>query len=383
MGKDLKGNELGKGFGQRKNGDYYFRFTNRFNKRETIYEKKLSILKKKAKTAVSLDEVKQNISNSKITMNELFDQWINIYKKHEIKESTYVHYNSLYNRYIKSSKLGELNVSKITPLVIKEFYNKIVESGLSSTTCHMIKLIIDGMFALALTEEYIAKNKIKNIKIISKQQKKVVLPLSISEQKLVLKYSKNSYYNLYTLILNTGLRIGEALALNPNDIDFENMVLNVDKTIHYHSAKGYYDNGTKHYIGSTKSGKSRKVPLNIHAKNALLDQLEIRNKMQTFNVEEALLFVTRNGKPMSYIAIDQNLNQLIERINKKEKTNIRQISSHVLRHTFATRCYEAGIPLIVIQNYLGHSDINITASIYVDSDSNSTDMIKNIENIND
>lgn len=187
-------------------------------------------------------------------------------------------------------------------------------------------------------------------------------------------------------MLNTGLRINEALAITVEDIDFEKSLLNVSKCLHYYNHKGTYSNGEKFYIGSTKGNRTRKVPLNEVAKKAIFKQLELRGVIKNHrlsNIVGNLLFTTKSGAPMVHSTVDKNLCRIVKKINMTEKIKIKSISSHVLRHTFATRCYEAGIPLIVVQKYLGHSNINITTSIYIDSNSEDSSVIKLIEKMSE
>lgn len=80
--------------------------------------------------------------------------------------------------------------------------------------------------------------------------------------------------------MNTGLRINEALALTVKDIEFNKLLLNVNKCLHYYSHKDTYSNSEKFYVGSVKGNKSRKISLNDTAKEVLLKQLELRKNSE-------------------------------------------------------------------------------------------------------
>lgn len=103
---------------------------------------------------------------------------------------------------------------------------------------------------------------------------------------------------------------------------------------------------------------------------------------------ENLVFVVRNGKPMEEHIFRVALNWIENSINKERKkiateTNtsyqpIPHFYPHALRHTFATRCFEAGIDAKVVQEYLGHSTISITLDLYthVTNEKSRTEMNK-------
>lgn len=397
MGKDLKGNKLGVGFGQRKDGIYYYRFTNRFDERVTIYNKKLSQLRKEAKILESKNTMSMNSSNTKITVNELFDLWIDIFKKNDLKESTIANYKTTYNNYVRDSFLGNYKVYKVTPLIVKKLYNELVEKY-SQTICGAIRSILIGMFDLAVLECYIFRNDLPKLKITSKKKKKVVKALTLEEQRIFLEYSKYTFhYNLYVLVLNTGLRVGEALALEFDDIDLKRRIIYVRKNLQY-QRKGTFANGTKYKFDTPKNGQERVVPINDNAYKAICDQYDQllliksnklhwrQKKYQPFKGFENLVFINRTGTPIQQSWISNNIRNIVEKINKDDQSiNMRRFNLHVLRHTFATRCVEYNIPLNVVSDYLGHSDIKLTAHTYVDSnvyDYNTICAIDNIYNNN-
>ena len=80
-----------------------------------------------------------------------------------------------------------------------------------------------------------------------------------------------------------------------------------------------------------------------------------------------LLFVTPYNTPMPNQTLNATLASAREQINFQldEKDYLLPVSVHRLRHTFATRCFEAGIPMVVISRYLGHANVTITEQIYV------------------
>lgn len=114
MGKDLNGNELGQGIAQRKSGIYEMRFVNKFGKRISISGKDLPSLMEKYRTYI-LEEYKYGILEDRITLNDWFDKWLDIYKS-TTKVGTQTLYSHTYNNFIRN-KLGNKQLTDITPLL--------------------------------------------------------------------------------------------------------------------------------------------------------------------------------------------------------------------------------------------------------------------------
>lgn len=395
MGKDLKGNELGKGFGQRKNGLYFYRFTDRFGNRSSpIYNSDIRQLRQTAKLLTSQDALHMSSSDPKITLNQLFDSWINIYVKNDLKESTRNNYKSTYNSHIKDSFLGEMPVHKITVLKVKKFFNDIVEQNYSQSICGTIRSIIVSVLDLAVLENIIFRNDVAKLKIKSKKPVKVVKALTVEEEIMFLQEAKYTYhYNLYVLLFNTGIRIGEAAALKISDVDFEKRLLYIDKTL-YCNPKGSSKDGTRFQVTTPKNGKSRVVPLNNSAMTAIKDQLfqldlikadKLHSHAKAYQAVQGYednLFIAATGSPLRQSLLTKNVRLIVERINDKYgKGTMRDFGLHVFRHTFATRCVENNIDLNAVKNYLGHKDIKLTASTYVNSNNNDYNVIMAIDNI--
>lgn len=386
MGKDLNGEELGKGFSQRKDGRYNFRYVDRFGKRQTIYNAKLTVLKKMAKTVCAKDVLHLNTKSDDMTMNELFDNTINIYKKGELKESTLDTYRATYLRYVFDIGLGSMRVTSVTPLTVKKFFNEL-SVNYSQSICGNTRAVFLAMFDLAVLEGIVPNNFIRSLKILSKLKSKDVKSLSTEDELLFKEYCQYSYFsNLYLLILNTGLRIGEAAGLTLDCIDLKNKRIHVEKALQYKKSKGTWDNGLKYKYESPKGGHSRIVPLNMTSCNIIKSQLEMLefikdNKLQTNNKPfkeikgfEDLLFLSRSGTPIHQSMVNSDIHTIVREIHKECRKTIKPFGVHVLRHTFATRCIEMEVKPNVLQAMLGHKNITTTMGIYVDTEPTNQDV---------
>ena len=184
----------------------------------------------------------------------------------------------------------------------------------------------------------------------------------------------------YRVALGTGLRSGELRGLTWSDIDFRKREISINKTLVY-----IKDMETKKYVFKYQTPKTknsiRTIPMQESVYKALKRQKIQLKEMQLMceewkNLEgfEHLVFLGKNGKPISERAfqvtldgIEKAINKERECIAKKNKTSFEPIPHfypHALRHTFATRCFEAGIEAKVVQGFLGHYSIAITLDLY-------------------
>ena len=164
-----------------------------------------------------------------------------------------------------------------------------------------------------------------------------------------------SYENQYRFILQTGLRVGELIGLRWQDIDFANRKITIQRTMEYRASTGAWIEGPP----KTKSGY-REIPLTDEAAK-LLERQRIKNDRIENIVPQWMdtVFLCRNGTPVKNSTYDTALYKISER------TGLPHFSMHVLRHTFATRCIEAGMRPKTLQMLLGHSNIGITMNLYV------------------
>lgn len=375
MGKDLNGKELGEGLSQRKDGRYCARYTDRWGKRHTLYDKSLPKLKNKFKHETALNELKKNTKGS-LTLDEVFDDWINIFKVNTIKESTRELYKRTYRLYIHN-ELGSTPINKITITRIKKFY--LANSNRAQTICNCIKAVLKGVFRYAKLEEYIKQSPVEYISIEGVRTNKKIIALTIEQEKTFLRYCDDLslYSNIFKLMLNTGLRVSEACGITLDKIDLENGLLYIDRQMIYRDYK-LQPGQERFYFSKTKSKKSERIiPLNESAIEIIKDQLKLRDMIKKnyfqkncrkFSTKEEfkdLLFFKRAGNPLNGSFLNEQLIAIQNYIREKEDPDYPRFGCHTLRHTFGTRLYEMNVDPLIIQGYLGHKDVKTTLNTYV------------------
>lgn len=370
MGKDLYGRELGPGFGQRKNGQYYARFENRFGTRQTIYSVDLQELRDKYNTAVYENKKNMNVVNDGTTLDDFFELWIKVYKYKLIRENTRQGYKKVYRKHI-SDVLGKRTLLEITSLMIRALLNNLDKQGYAYETKNRVRVMLLDMFDKALMDNYVNRNPVKGIKLI-RDEKKEIRVLTKEEQIAFFECAAGTfYYNLFVTAVETGLRPGELYALTPEDVDFEKREIRVNKTLVYQQFEG--DKGKTYHLGPPKTRSSiRLVPITGRCEEALRRQMKQRqiilNKPNITPIKgfENLLFLSTLGTPLNATTYSDAIGRIVDTINlmRDPLEQMEKFSGHCFRHTFATRCFEAGISPKTVQAYMGHASLQMTMDLY-------------------
>lgn len=294
---------------------------------------------------------------SDIRFSEVLELWLST-NKIRTKVSTENKYKYMIDLHIKP-ELGNYKVSCLTTTLINDFLQHKLENGsktneaLSPSYVRTLAIIIESSLKFAVNENFCEplKNKI-NKPVIPKTE---LIVLSIEEQK---KYENklklnNSPISLGILIaLHTGMRIGEICALQWKNVDLTNDLIYVKYTVS-RVKNSEKNKKTTLIIDTPKTNSSNRViPISSALKPFLEDAF--RYKKSEFVVSEKEDFIgTRT--------FDYKYRKLIS------DTGLMLVSFHALRHTFATRCIEAGMDVKTLSEILGHASATTTLNIYVHS----------------
>lgn len=356
MGKNLKGKELGIGISQRKDGLYTARFTDKLGNRRQKYFKKLQECRQWMADAQFQDEHGNISAFDDMTVSAWFEYWIDNFKAGNVKTKTLQNYKERF-KYNIAECIGNMLLSDVRPLHCQNVLNHMSESGYCTSTIELTRITMYSLFEYAAENELLVKNPVsKNVKCIGGKEPKAERVLTVDEQRTFLNATKGkSNYNQYAFVLQTGLRAGELAALKWTDIDFEKGIIHITRTVDYRTATGEWETRSP----KSKSGL-RDIPLSDEAICILNNQ---RQKMQSLNIipmeYHDFVFLSKNGNLIRNSAYNKDLQMICKR------TGLAHFSMHTLRHTFATRCAEAGMQPKTLQSILGHSNISVTMDIYV------------------
>lgn len=365
MGKDLKGKELGVGILQRKDGIYQARFTDRWGKRRSFYDKDFEKLKRKFDMEVAQNELKLNVCCD-MTLDLWFERWMEVYKEKSIRPNTKLQYVHVYQKNI-APYLGERKINSLVKSDIQKVIDLADDAGYKYERQSKIKIILKDMLQRAVEDKLVINNPVSGIKLRAEKEESAH-SLTVEDQITFFEYARNTFYeNLFRVAVNTGLRPGELFALTVDDVDFEKSVINVTKTLVYQK---YLDDEHKEFhIEPPKTKQSnRTVPMNSMCQEYMKRQVELKKIVANKRPKEQndYLFVTKFNTPLNSVIYSDAIKAVIRQINLMRPLDdqFEVFSGHTLRHTFATRCFEAGIEPKVVQGYLGHASLKMTMDLY-------------------
>ncbi|MDE7022214.1 MAG: site-specific integrase, partial [Lachnospiraceae bacterium] len=346
MGKDCNGKELGKGIRQTKSGRYEARYIDRFGKRKSIYGTSKIEVRNKLQTVLKENAEKGTVKR-RMTVRQWYKEWMNVYKLPVIRPNTRRHYEHIFDTLILP-EMGNMYVDEVRQIHVKNLINLLDAKGYLWETQNKVRILILDLFNIAIENDFALKNPSKGIRL-AKNKPNDRIVLSVEEQEDFLRCAAGTFYeNLFLTAINTGLRPGEICALEEADLDFGNHVISVRKTLLYQKLNG--DEGKEFHIGPPKTESSiRTVPMNEVCEDALKKQMRLKQILSKKYVQtgefQNLLFVTKFNTPICSVVLNDAIKRIVNEINlqRDEIELFPAFSAHTFRHTFATRCIEAGI----------------------------------------
>jgi integrase len=319
------------------------------------------------------------------TVKEYGDEWLETYGKTHLKESTYQEYKAVLEKHIYPA-FGRIPFTKLSREAIKRLIAEKVAAGFSRSTVRNIIAPLREMYNHAIDDGAASFNPASRVGRFNRRRgdNTKIDPLTKDELQTFLKTAKAQvpdYYPLFLCAATTGMREGELIALKPIDVDFAGRFIHVQRNI------------SRGNVTTPKNGKTRRVDMSLQLTN-VLDELVAKKKAAALRREmekppeerrkpedviaevmEDSLFTTPEilpkatkrrspeKKPRGGTRLDpSNLRKVFW--STLTKAELRRVRFHDLRHTFASLLIQQGESLAYIKDQLGHHSIQITVDTY-------------------
>ena len=320
----------------------------------------------------------------KIIFNDYIEYWLKEYKWNKIEPSSYTRLYRVYECQIKNT-VGKMRIGDVTT---KDIQNLIDSHANPSSKC-VKPLALSGLkrimqflrpcLNMAVHEGIIYKNPCDNVILpkescvqtntrkqfsLSDDEINDIRKIALSKYKTTNEYASRDAF-IILLIINLGLRVGEALALCWSDIDLDNNLVYINKTIQSNIINFNNEHGSNTTYNRLK--KSAKT-------NSGVRVLQL-NESVGFYLRELQEYDKRNKISSDYICCTnvgtlntaRNLQRSLDRLIKKTDIKDKRVTLHTLRHTFGSTLLRRGINIEVVSKLMGHANINITYNKYIHS----------------
>ncbi|MFI9062642.1 tyrosine-type recombinase/integrase [Streptomyces sp. NPDC053429] len=307
--------------------------------------------------------------------------WLEAVAVHQLRENTHTRYTACVNQYLAPG-LGKKKLAKLTAKDVRTWLNQVrttcqccarsIDAGrdqprccaagvccskrLSPLTLAYIHSVLKSALEHAVREEEITRNVARNVRTGTPRPRRFE-PLTADEARQFLTAARNDrLFVLYELALRTGLRKGELLGLQWEDLDLSAGTASIRRTLQRTQAGGLTTLPTK-----TRASE-RRIALPKECLRSLRQHRERQEKERKAAAEgwqdSGLVFTTLAGGPVDPANLTRRFRALLA------QGGLRRIRFHDLRHSTATLLLEQGVELVVIKELLGHAHIGVTATVY-------------------
>ena len=387
--KDLRGRSLRKGEVQRSSDKrYMYTYTDPMGRRKFIYANDLAELREKEAKLMKdqLDGLDLYVAG-KASVNDTFDRYMST--KYNLRESTKSSYLYTYDHYVRDS-FGKKRIADIKYSDVLQFYYYLLnEVKISLGTLDTVHCLLHPTFQLAVRDEIIRNNPTDGVmKEISRESGKnrgIRHALTVEQQRAFMEYIANHpiYYHwwpMFTVLLGTGCRIGEALGLRWQDLDYDKRTISINHSLSYYQKPESNKSVLRISKPKTEAG-IRTIPMLDIVKDAfeMLYEEQLENGFNESEIDgmSGFIFCNRFGTVPNPQTVNHTIKRIANSYNadevvraKKERRDpiiLPNFSCHHLRHTFCTRLCENETNLKVIQSIMGHRNIETTMDIYAEA----------------
>lgn len=309
-------------------------------------------------------------TNRVIPFNNWCNKYIEKYKEGKISDSTLSGMKYRCEKYIKPY-FKDCQVSSIRPIDIQSFFDSTEIKDKSSAVKSKLRFFLNSLFVAAVDNDICFKNPVKNIVLPSYEKVIVKHVYTAEQQRMILDYIKaHDCRKEIAILLKTGIRRGELLALEWKDIDLEKQILTINKAVK--------DTPGAPFIGSPKTKAGiRMIPFDKELKEIIESMPRIvkftrRNsegKKEKFEITPDLVVPGKYSELLSphnwHRRMYLPLLSKISAFYQEQGIVVPILSPHEMRHSFGTTLYDNGVDLRTIQKIMGHANLDITSNLYV------------------
>jgi integrase len=294
----------------------------------------------------------EGLISGNMTVNAWYAQWMELYKKPKnLTEKSLKVYDEKYNNHIRPY-IGNQKIKDVKEAHLQRIMNQ--QSGKSDSHAKKVRMVLQEIFRRARINRIIVSDPSEFLELpnTSKGRRRSVTE---EERSAILEVAKGHPAGLWiSTLLYTGMRPGESATLTWADVDFDS------DEIRIHTAK---ESGSRNIKDPKTKAGIRTLP---HIPDAIRPGLlEAAKGKKKFD----LVFPTSTGTMMNDSAMRRrwlSFKKSIEEHTGEEVAD--DLVPYCLRHTFATDCAKAGVPVDTVRWLMGHEDISLTANIYQDAD---------------
>jgi len=312
------------------------------------------------------------------TLEEYMIKWFNAYKKGEGALKTQSMYRNCINKHINPA-LGKRRVKEITSTDCQELIKSITSS---KSLAHKVRITLNQIFKAAVADKIIDFNPVGNTKIVAPDKPKREF-LSDDQRELLLEVLQgHRIYPLIYTMLYTGMRQGEALALTWTDVDIENKIICVTKAMEYENSKPRVkppktENGirdipmSEDLVNFLQERKKKIKSIYVFPGHAggLMGLTELNRIWRSAKKRIKNWFIGREKtieKQLKKATEPEIIKELEERLKEAQSftdDHYFNLTARLLRHTFCTALYDAGIDELTAAKIMGH-DVGTMRKIY-------------------
>ncbi len=324
-------------------------------KRRTIYADTRKKAAEKLAKALSQRADGIVVDDQNLSFGDYLDLWLSDCVRGTVRESTFSRDKYLVTNHIKPS-VGRVKLKNVNALHLQSLYRERIDSGLSGSTVQKIHHVIHKALSQAVRWSLIPRNPADDVQAPTPAPKEIH-PLSAHEARRLLEAARDDRLEaLYVLAVHTGMRRGELLGLKWEDVDLDNFMVRVRRTI--------TRKGTGYVLGEPKTKKSRRtVRLTARAVDALRShrarQAQEKLRAGSLYSDQGLIFAGEGGGLIN----PSNLRQR-SFMPLLERAGLSQITFHDLRHTCASLLFQKNVHPKFVQELLGHASVAITLDTY-------------------